>query len=869
MGLFQKIISFFTPGKKRSSAEDIERLRTDFQERYHCFKLLINANNRALKVMSEIEEALKGTRPFGMTFISSRCTSIATSVWQIIDNLNRLSSGKYYVLNDKFKEIQLRINPFLKSKIKNDDGPCTISLSSVNNDHADQVGSKMASLGEIGRWMGMNISHGFVITARAYEKFMEYNDLNAEINRRIKKTDREDSSQLNILSASIRKLIMESSIPPDLAGEISEQYALMEKEYGRVSLALRSSAQGEDLLETSFAGQYKSELNVSPDNIHEAYKGVIAGKYSLPAMTYRLNRGIRDEDIAMCVGCTRMINAESGGVTYTKNPIDIRDDSIFINSVWGLPKSVVDGSSASDQFIVDKGDNPKIVNKKISKKDMEFICYPEEGVCRMELSGDRSGEPSLTDEQVLQLADIAVDIEEYYQAPRDIEWALEDNNIVILQCRPLHQVSSGQESSRGMKRPEVSYSPVLSGGQTASPGVAAGPVFIVKKEIDVLTFPENAILVVAQGLPRWASLLGRASAVVTEQGSITSHLANVAREFGVPALFAVDNAIGVLKNGEVITVDADGLNIYEGLIGELVENQSRPLNLMEGSPVYESLKGASQYIIPLNLLDPDSPGFRAENCSTFHDITRFCHEKGVDEMFRFGKDHHFPERSSKQLFSDIPLKWWVLNLDDGFTDEVDGKYVRLENIASVPMLSMWEGISARPWEGPPPVDGRGFMSVMFQATANPALVPGARSSYGERNYFLISKNYCSLSSRLGFHFSIIESMVSDRKGENYAKFQFKGGATDDARKAKRVKLISEILEDFGFRIELKGDSLTARIENLEKEHMAEKLKILGYLTIHTRQLDMIMGNRSSAEYYFSKIKKEIRELLQKPDRANV
>jgi pyruvate,water dikinase len=861
MEMFSKIFSGLFSRKPPAKREDIEKLRSDFQERYHYFKLLINSNNKALKTMSEIEEALKGASPFGMIFILSRCTSVATSVWKIIDNLNKLSSGRYDVLVEKFKEIQLNINPFLKLKEEHKEGPYTIPLSSVGNDHADQVGNKMASLGEAGSRMGLNISQGFAITAKAYERFMEYNGLTDEINRRIKKADKEDQGQLNILSSSIRNLVIESTLPPDLESAIAEQYKLMEEKFGRVSVALRSSALGEDLLETSFAGQYKSELNVNPDNIYDAYKGILASKYSLPAMTYRLNRGIRDEDIAMCVGCTRMIDADAGGVMYSKNPINLRDDSIVINSVWGLPKSVVDGSSASDLFVVSRKDDSAIINREISRKDMEYICYPEEGVCRMDLVGDKADQASLTDEQVLQLADIAVKIEEYYKSSQDIEWAIENNNIVILQCRPLQRIAYPDRSLLKTGTHEISGLPLLKGGLTASPGVAAGNVFVVRKDMDVLRFPEKAILVVSQGLPRWASLLGRAAGVITEQGSITSHLANVAREFGVPAIFGMKNATEQLNDGQMVTVDADDTRIYDGSIEELLKNQSSPINLMKGSPVYESLKGAARHIIPLNLLEPDSHSFKPENCKTFHDITRFCHEKSVDEMFNFGKDHHFPERSSKQLYINIPLKWWILNLDDGFHEEIKGKYVKIENIASVPMLALWEGISAKPWEGPPPIDGKGFMSVMFRATANPALVTGARSNYGERNYFLISKNYCSLSSRLGFHFSTVEALASERKSENYVKFQFKGGAADEERKVKRVEFIGDMLEDYGFKVELNGDNLTARVEGHEMEYMVERLKILGYLTIHTRQLDMIMARKSAARYYYSKLKKEIDELI--------
>ena len=862
MGIIPDIFNKLFMKRQEREAINVEQLRVEFKERYHSFKLLLSANSKSLEIMADIEKALGGSRPFGMSFIRSNCTSISVNVFRMIRKIDRLAPGKYKKLNERFNDIQQSIEQLLTQKRSTKDKRLIIPLNAIDKEMADLVGSKMANLGEIKKRLSLKIPAGFAITSYAYERFIEHNDLQAEINRRFQSADVDQMKRLYTLSSEIQQHIMRSTVPGDLADAIMDAWKKIEQETGNeITMALRSSAVGEDEAGSTFAGQYRSVLNVSKENITHVYKEVIASKYSLQAITYRLNKGFRDEDIPMCVGCLAMVDAVAGGVTYSRNPFDTSDDSIFINAAWGLPKSVVDGSVACDLFVVSREDPMAIIQKDVRVKERKYVCFPHEGVCRMDLTGDVRNLPAIEQDQIFALAEIAVKIEDLYASPQDIEWAINsDGTIYILQCRPLQQTDMEKRDYKDGLKPGKDTI-IARGGVTASPGAACGTVYTVNRDIDVLQFPKGAVLVTRQALPRWASLLNRAVAVITEQGGFAGHLANVAREFGIPALFGVDTAMEKMQNGDLVTVDANSRVIYKGKVDYLLTSSTSKKTLMEGSPVYGTLKQVGRLITPLSLLDPDSLDFTPENCKTFHDITRFVHEKAVQEMFNFGREHNFSERSSKQLYYKVPMQWWILNLDDGFKKEVKGKYVKLENIVSAPMLAFWKGFTAIPWDGPPAIDGRGLMSVMFQSTVNRSLIPGARSEFADRNYFMISKNYCSLNSRLGYHFSIMEALVSDRAGENYISFQFKGGAADYHRKLKRVMLIKDILEEYDFRVEVNEDNLIARLEGYEEDYMYKHLEILGYLTLHTRQIDMIMSNNASVNYYRSKIDRDIQSIV--------
>lgn len=841
-----------------------EELRSAFRRRYNSFKLLLTANNRALEIMTELEMALRGSQPFGMAFVRSRSAAVCVNVYRMILRLRELAPSKYEELLSRFDEIRSQIEEIVASRKVVTGTRLIIPFSELDGAMIDEAGPKMANIGEIHSKLGLTVPDGFVVTSTAFQKFFEFNELKTEIDRRIQAAQKEEAEDLYSLSANIRQLIMETPLPPELETEITAAYRKLEEETApNVKVSVRSSASAEDVAGLAFAGQFKSELNVGEEHLADAYKGVVASKYSPQAMSYRLSRGVPDEDVIMCVGCMAMVDAISGGVMYSRDPVDPTDDSIIINSVWGLPKAVVDASVAPDLFVLSRGPKVTIDRRTIGRKARQFRCDAEEGVCRMELNESQAEQASITDDQALALAYACLKIEEHFGSAQDVEWAIDAaGSVVILQSRGLKQESIPETSSN--KPAQTAHAEIVaSGGVTASSGVGAGPVFRVSSETDKLRFPTGATLVTAQALPTWAPLLSRASALVTELGAVTCHLANVAREFGVPAILGMERATQILQDNETVTVDADARTIYQGEVEELLVAAPAKKNLMEGSPVHRTLTEVVRWVVPLNLLDPDSHDFHPRKCVTLHDITRFVHEKSLAEMFSFGSDNKVSHQASKRLMGDVPMQWWVVDLDDGFNHPVDGKFVRIEEIASVPMRALWDGIVAVPWEGPPPMDAGGFMSVLMQATANPGLDPALSSPYSIRNYFMVSKNFCSLSSRFGFHFSTVEALVGERDHENYISFVFKGGAADRKRRVTRVALIAGILEEYGFRVQLNQDGLVARLEGWPEHYMKGRLMMLGYLIMHTRQLDMVMADKASVSRYRHKLTEQIDSILGK------
>ncbi len=836
-----------------------ETLRESFQARYHTFKLLVSANTQALEVMAEMEEALRGQVPFGFGFIRSKTARVTAVVYSIIRHLEALAPGRYTGLQDSFEVIRRNIQESLPRVEKHVEGRRVVALAEIDRNDSAECGTKMAHLGELRNRMGLCVPDGFVVTADACLMFMESGGLREEIERLIQSAGADSPSSMLSLSEAVESKVMAAEVPDEVVSAIAREYEGLAARLGRrPNVAVRSSALGEDEAGSFSAGQYRTLLNAHPSDLLTAYKRVVASLYGVQAVGYRRNRGL--DTPAMCVGFLEMVEARAGGVVYTRDPLSENVDAVLINACWGRPKSVVDGSVVADSFVVDR-QTLALRSRVIAVKNTCVRGGDAGGMVMACVPAEMAAQPSLTDEQVAALTHTCLRIEEQFGYPQDIEFAVDQaGEIAYLQARAV------MLTAEPVVRPlPVGTRVVISGGVRASGGVATGKVHHVRTTADTLNFEPGGVLVARQPGPNLAPLLPVASAVITELGGVAGHLASVAREFRVPALFGLRNAMDSIPDSTMVTVDADGRRVLHGVVESLLEPDDAGANLMEGSPVHTALAAVAEHITPLHLLDPEGLTFRPENCTTLHDITRFCHEKAVAEMFSFGRGHKVSRYEAKQLHVEgRPKQFWVVNVQDAFLTEPSDKWVEIGQIACQPMLALWRGMNAVPWAGPPAVDGRGFLSVLFEASMNPKLNVAGGTSLAFKNYFLISKEFCSLQSRFGFHFCNVEALVGEYAVENYAGFRFFGGAADPGRRRLRVLLISEVLEEFGFRTSVRQDSLTARVEGRGPEHMLSRLVVLGHVIMHTRQLDMIMRDLAQARAYKAKLCDQLAELLGEP-----
>lgn len=840
------LLNLFRRQRPQAPATDHEAL---FKARYANFKALLESNSELLAIIADLELKLRGETVFGMAYVASQASRTAFHLGRMVDAYARLSGDKSPALREIAGRLSADLAGLISRRTGRGNGAFVLAYREVDRHMVDSVGGKSANLGEMAS-LGLPVPAGFAITTAACEAFLESAGIMDQVNRRRMGLDPSDAVAVTRAAEDIQRVFLDASLPADLEQSITRAYAALCAARGVPDLpvALRSSAIGEDG-ELSFAGQYLSVLGVTSERLASTYKMVLASLFTPRAMAYRLLRGIPFEGVSMGVACLELVPSQAAGVMYTTSPTDPLDRRVLINAVFGLGPYAVDGAVTPDAYRLSRPagqhQEPQVEEWVVGVQERMLALSPAGRVEDMALDPEQGGRPCLDQAQARELARLGLALEEHYGAPQDVEWALHpDGRLILLQARPLHVDASRRDRPRP---PRVAGVPMLlSGGDVACPGVAAGTAFHVRSEADLADFPPDAILVAEHSSPKYAVLLGKARAVLTDAGSATGHMASLVREFDLPSIFNLRTATRDIPHGAVITVDALSGRIYAGEVPELLALAVKREGFMKSAPVFAVLEKFAALTVPLNLTDPTSPEFRGRNARTVHDVMRFIHERSYAEMFQISDLAADQGGLALKLAAPIPLDLYLIDLGGGVV-EPHGRRVRPEEILSLPFKTLLDGMlnPAVNSQEPKPVNLRGFFSVMGEQLMGPPPDQGQR--FGDKSYALVSDRYLNFSSRVGYHYSVLDAYCGPLANENYITFSFKGGAANETRRVRRVRAIAEILRALDFSVEVVGDRVTASFRKDVLDEVISRLDQLGRLLQYTRQMDMLMTSEDSVQ----------------------
>ncbi|MBF0505318.1 MAG: hypothetical protein HQL09_00630 [Nitrospirae bacterium] len=822
-----------------------------FKVMFDRFRQVLEYHNKAIEIIADMGDKLGGDYIFDVTYIRGSYAVLYDTLSESLANFDVLTRNKYPRVKDalRFIDQEIRLHVYDEySPVRQ----LVLPYTGLGRNMVHEVGGKNANLAELKNNAGINIPEAFAITTYAYDEFMTHNGIDKMISAL-----GGDAADAKPALDDIYTSVIEGSVPRDLQDALDKALSLFRAKYGNnCFLAVRSSAEAEDG-EFSFAGQFDTILNVPLDNraVQEAYKQVLASLFSDRAAAYHSQAGSHIGNIKMAVACLVMVDAAASGVAYSTNP-NGDDGTVIINSAWGLGTSVVEGLTDADFYRIRKGPVPVIADERCGKKASMVVSREGGGITTAGVPDAMAGKSSLSSEQALELGRQAEDIENYFRQPQDIEWAIDkQGKIFILQARPLRIAASGVESqTSGVGGQISSYSILMTAkGQVVQKGVGAGRVFIFKHRDGMDKFLRGDVLVAKNDSSDFIRLMPYASAMITDTGSLTSHMASLCREFRVPAFVNAGSATQVLRHGQEVTIvidDEDSVTVYDGILRGVIERARSGQTSMEDIFEFRKKRYALRYITPLNLIDPLMEKFTPEGCKTIHDILRFIHEKAVMELID-NAVCGLKGQAAKKLDLPIPAGIIVVDIGGGLDRTVErqgvNQSVTLEQIESIPFRAILQGmIHPGAWQSSPvALKLNDFLTSMMRM---PDIASG-NAKYPGSNIAVISREYLNMTLRFGYHFNMIDCYCSEKARNNHIYFRFTGGATDMVKRSRRIELISIILKEYGFNTTLKGDLIIGRLANIERSEQENKLDHIGRLISYTRQLDAILHDDAKVEYY--------------------
>lgn len=301
----------------------------------------------------------------------------------------------------------------------------------LRRDDIEIAGGKGASLGEMTR-AGIPVPPGFVVLTTAFRRFVEDNRLADDISSPLQKFDPHDADAAEVISEQIRNAMMKAAMSHELAEEITKHFRALNVPF----VAVRSSATAEDTGKTSWAGELDSYLNTTEKDLLENVKRCWSSLFTPRALHYRAEHGLLEMDITVAVVVQAMVNSEVSGIVFTAHPVTKDRDMLVLEAAFGLGEAIVQGMITPDTYIVNKKDMT-IFDTNIGTQSKKIIRNERGHNETIELSEEEGSRRALPEPVILDIAKLAMRIEQHYGHPQDIEFAHEAGKTFIVQSRPI------------------------------------------------------------------------------------------------------------------------------------------------------------------------------------------------------------------------------------------------------------------------------------------------------------------------------------------------------------------------------------------------------------------------------------------------
>ncbi len=770
---------------------------------------LLASYDEAMELMAAFERIEHSRTPVAMDTVKRLYERLHLAVRRMLVALGDLGDARCDALLKDLQRFVKQTTPLFEPGLSIPSHPTLLDLAEIHGDMTAFVGQKAAHLAVIGHTLGLPVPDGFVLTAKAFDRFMTENELPGMIEAYLHGISVDREGPLDDRCESIRRLILQAPVPDDIEAAVTTAVKRWCRDrQAAVFTAVRSTAVGEDT-EVSFAGQFATLLNVPTASVLAAYKEVIASKYSAGAIRYRMRYGLDDRETPMAVMIMEMIPAMASGVIYTRHPSQPGRDDLQISAIRGLGEYLMGGGTAPHVLDVARRTG-RITARHAARQTHWMTPHPNGGTRLAPIPAANNRQDPLDASSARCLASWGDRLEKHFGAPQDVEWALDaQGRLFVLQSRPLGLDGPPATPSADVS-PLEKRTVLHCGGHTACSGMVSGRIHHAgRKQSPPPT--ADSILVIPKAAPEYAPIIGRVRGVIAARGSAASHLASVAREFGVPMIVDTGPDVDAWPEGHWVTLHADTATVYDGRLDRLADEPRRALWRPLETPLRRRLRALSNRIVPRSG-SLEVPLASAETPVTLHDLLERAHG------FAVGALQGFPSQT-------VPVRVFHWSADNAAGDFAP----RLH--ADTPPGPQTLQTGTRPG-GP-----EDFLGALWSGLARPRKGDSQPPLLRTGGWALVTDRALRATAAFGVQQAIVDVSHPADPTTVGVRLRIVGGDGPFYKRCLRAMFLRRLLVDMGFEVLVEGALLDAGLLANSPEQARRLLMRIGELLIFCRRTD--------------------------------